>query len=346
MWQLPPMASPKLLRPLAVILATLLVITTLWRLRISVLEPLVPDDLPHDHAEAPSGNEETDWSRFAYVQYVTDDNYLCNSVMLFERLHSMHSKADRLLMYPDGISTAEDDTSLESKLVRKARDEYNVKLQPIQVQSRPSGDATWAESYTKLLAFNQTQYDRVLGLDSDSTILQPMDELFLLPSCPVAMPRAYWLDPNGRTMSSQLFVVEPSDFEFGRIMESISHAGGSEYDMEIFNELYKDSALIIPHRPYNLLTGEFRSESHTAYLGNSLEQWDPDRALSEAKYLHFSDWPVPKPWIKARPDVIQDKQPACQTVPEQPENCRNRDLWLGFYEDFARRRKAVCDIDV
>lgn len=31
---------------------------------------------------------------------------------------------------------------------------------------------TWAESYTKLLAFNQTEYDRVLSLDSDSTILQ------------------------------------------------------------------------------------------------------------------------------------------------------------------------------
>lgn len=137
------MASPKLLRPLAVILATLLVITTLWRLRINVLEPLVPDDLPHDHAEEPSEIDETNWSRFAYVQYVTDDNYLCNSVMLFERLHNMHSKADRLLMYPDDISTAEEDQSLESKLVRKARDEYNVKLQPIQVQSRPSGDGMY-----------------------------------------------------------------------------------------------------------------------------------------------------------------------------------------------------------
>lgn len=31
---------------------------------------------------------------------------------------------------------------------------------------------TWAESYTKLLPFNQTQYDRVLSLDSDSTVLQ------------------------------------------------------------------------------------------------------------------------------------------------------------------------------
>jgi len=53
---------------------------------------------------------------------------------------------------------------------------------------------TWSDSYTKLLAFNQTQYDRVLSLDSDSTVLKPMDELFLLPDCPVAMPRAYWLE--------------------------------------------------------------------------------------------------------------------------------------------------------
>lgn len=32
--------------------------------------------------------------------------------------------------------------------------------------------AIWAESFTKLLAFNQKQYDRVLSLDSDATILQ------------------------------------------------------------------------------------------------------------------------------------------------------------------------------
>lgn len=32
--------------------------------------------------------------------------------------------------------------------------------------------ATWADSFTKLLAFNQTQYDRVLSLDSDATLLQ------------------------------------------------------------------------------------------------------------------------------------------------------------------------------
>lgn len=30
----------------------------------------------------------------------------------------------------------------------------------------------WSKSYTKLLAFNLTDYDRVLHLDSDATVLQ------------------------------------------------------------------------------------------------------------------------------------------------------------------------------
>ena len=35
-----------------------------------------------------------------------------------------------------------------------------------------AAELTWAESYTKLLAFNQTQYERVLVLDSDATLLK------------------------------------------------------------------------------------------------------------------------------------------------------------------------------
>ena len=80
----------------------------------------------------------TDWSDFAYVQYVTNLPYLCNSVMLFESLHRLGSKADRLLMYPDEMNPSQD--NVEGKLLRKARDEYEAVLQPIEVQQRPSTD--------------------------------------------------------------------------------------------------------------------------------------------------------------------------------------------------------------
>lgn len=79
-------------------------------------------------------SDPVDWSGFAYVQYVTNTAYLCNSVMLFEILHRLGSKADRLMMFPKGFDLNDDDT--EAKLLLKARDEYGVKLKPIEVQRK------------------------------------------------------------------------------------------------------------------------------------------------------------------------------------------------------------------
>ncbi|CAJ2512639.1 Uu.00g007580.m01.CDS01 [Anthostomella pinea] len=281
------------------------------------------------------------WSRYAYTQYVTNAAYLCNSVMIFETLFRLKSKADRVMMYPATMmDPAETNpTGEDARLLVKARDVYKVKLVPVSVQSKAGADATWAESFTKLLAFNQTQYDRVLNVDSDATILQPMDELFLLPPSPVAMPRAYWLLPDEKTLSSQLMLVQPSEVEFNRIMRKIESADLSDYDMEIVNQLYADTAMILPHRPYDLLTGEFRGDDHQNYLGTDREEWDPVAVYNEAKYLHFSDWPVPKPWISMTESLREDKQPPCITSGGQ-EDCSARELWNGFYTDFSQRRSG------
>ncbi|EPS34287.1 putative UDP-GlcNAc: N-acetylglucosaminyltransferase [Penicillium oxalicum 114-2] len=334
-----PAIPAKALRVASLSIAVILTVVVFLRL---------PTRTGYDHSSfAVQPEKHVDWSRFAYIQYVTDTDYLCNSVMLFEALQRLGSKADRLMMYPEGFSVADGDDSRQAKLLRFARDKYGAKLNPIHVQSRDGGDRTWAESYTKLLAFNQTQYDRVLSLDSDSTVLQSMDELFLLPSCPVAMPRAYWLNPNDRVLSSQVVLIQPSKSEFDRIMTAINNAGSNEYDMEIVNDLYKDSALVLPHRPYDLLTGEFRSKTHEDYLGNSLEKWDPSAIFEEAKYLHFSDWPVPKPWIQAPEHVIEEKKPTCDFNPmtNKEDDCRALNIWLGVYEDFKKRRESICNTD-
>ena len=202
------------------------------------------------------------------------------------------------------------------------------------------GIETWAESFTKLLAFNQTQYSRVLSLDSDSVLLQHMDELFLLPPTPVAMPRAYWLYPETKVLSSQVMLVQPSTAEFERVMARVAEAKGNDYDMEIVNYLYGDSALVLPHRPYDLLSSEFREkpDAHARYLGNEGEEWDPVAVFAEAKFVHFSDWPVPKPWL----DISKtrgDKQPACFEK-GGVESCVEREMWNELYDEFRERRKV------
>ncbi|RAK98075.1 nucleotide-diphospho-sugar transferase [Aspergillus ibericus CBS 121593] len=322
--------SPRIVRVFFMVVSGLLGFATLLQLP----KPSTPHGSPPQHV---------DWSRFAYTQYATDRSYLCNSVMMFEALHRLGSKADRVLVYPSRFLMSESDRSPEARLLRYARDQYAVKLKPIEVILKGGGGAPWSKSYTKLLAFNHTEYDRVLNLDSDATLLQTMDELFLLPPAPVAMPMAYWFDPKDRVFTSGLMLIQPSTAEFNRVMDEINETPSDTYDMEIMNKFYGDSALVVPHRPYLLLTGEFRSQNHEAYLGDTGESWDADNILETTKYLHFSDWPLPKPWVAATQHVIEQTQPACEFDPTTGQHdCHVRELWLGIYKDFMVRRQGIC----
>ncbi|KAJ9416959.1 nucleotide-diphospho-sugar transferase [Fusarium oxysporum] len=289
--------------------------------------------------------KDVDWSRFAYTQYVTNSEYLCNSLMFFEALKRYGSRPDRVMMVPESMLEPEMVNSSDAYLLNKARDEYNVKLVPITIQTNWAGDATWADSYTKLLAFNQTKYNRVLSIDSDSLLLQAMDELFFLPDAPVAMPRAYWISPE-KILSSQLMLIQPSETEFSRIMERVQSVKSGEYDMEIVNQLYGDSALIFPHRRYDLLSGEFRNDKHAHYLGSELETWDPAAAYSEAKLIHFSDWPLPKPWKPLPEEDRLAAQPNCTRMTSGEEDCTTRIIWNSLYNDFRTKRKVCSTLPV
>ncbi|KAK5725934.1 hypothetical protein LTR15_004124 [Elasticomyces elasticus] len=283
--------------------------------------------------------QEVDWTQYAYAQYVTNDAYLCNSLMIFTSLRTLGVRADLLMMHLEDWSVGNDTVS--GRLLLQAV-ELGVRLAPVRVQHLEGGDSTWADSFTKLLAFNQTQYKRVLHLDSDGTVFSLMDELFFLPSAPVAMPRAYWLEEHTRVLSSQIVLIEPSAKEFDRILDSLQHRTSQQFDMEIVNDLYGDSCFIIPHRQYDLLTGELKPDDHSKYLGSSDETWDVQAIMNETKFVHFSDWPHPKPWLPASDEQRERAAPKCTVIRDGKLDCRNRDTWYWLYEDFLRRRLEVC----
>lgn len=175
--------SAHVLMRLAMALTILLLLANLASLqRYRLYESIQPETTSEgdeeelqnpDNGDKEGPTSDIDWHRFAYCQYVTNHAYLCNSLMIFESLNRFESKADRLMMYPEKWDIDEANPSPEAQLLLKARDEYNVNLLPIQVQHfAGKNDQTWADSFTKLLAFNQTQYERVLSLDSDATVLQ------------------------------------------------------------------------------------------------------------------------------------------------------------------------------
>ncbi|KAL7934209.1 nucleotide-diphospho-sugar transferase [Trichoderma chlorosporum] len=245
--------------------------------------------------------------------------------------------------------------SHDGEMMIKARDGYGVKLMPVEIQHRDTVDDTWANSYTKLLAFNLVQYERVIAIDADVTILKHMDELFHLPPCPVAMPRTYWLLDDAhhkRALSSHIMVIQPDKREFERIQKRIQLADKDEYDMELLNELYADTAMVLPHRPYALLSSEFRETEHHLYLGSETEEWDPVAVMNEAKTVHFSDFPVPKPWkvhlTTGDRDNIVNLEPKCgmkknaDDGDKKEKDCSGRDVWRELYADFRERKARVC----
>jgi hypothetical protein len=69
--------------------------------------------------------------------------------MIFEALYRLGSKADRLLMYPSDFLLSENDTSIEARLLRFARDEYAVKLKPINVIMQGGGGGKSSQLITK-----------------------------------------------------------------------------------------------------------------------------------------------------------------------------------------------------
>lgn len=198
------------------------------------------------------------------------------------------------------------------------------------------------------MAFSLTYYDRVIALDSDITLLQSLDDLFLLPQTPIAMPRAYWADSKPWPLTSMLMVIKPDEKELEQFKGRMAWGGNNmlvnahRFDMELVNERFEDSALVLPHRPYGLLTGEFRRKAHdhVAYLGDPSEKWDAEKAFKEAKLVHFSDWPLPKPWIMWPHQGLEEMQPDCGGSHEG--TCPERQIWKHLYDDFRHRRRDIC----
>ncbi|KAL6707334.1 hypothetical protein ACN47E_004113 [Coniothyrium glycines] len=275
--------------------------------------------------------------------------------MHLDALERLGSKADRVLFYPAQWDTRIDDAKdRNSQLLVLAREKYKAKLQPVdlltaQGHTNEKGfTGSQDTEVTKLMAFSLTYYDRVISLDGDSTLLQSIDELFSLPQTPIAMSRAYWAGSRPWPLSPGLMVIKPSLKEFEKFKWRIFQGGDDmlvsthRFDVELVNERFEDSALVLPHRPYALLTGEFRRHNHSPYLGDDNGTWDAEEIIKEAKLVHFNDWPLPPPWVMWPQKGLEEVQPKCGG--SHVGSCAERRIWKHLYDDFRRRRADVCKL--
>ncbi|KAH6985292.1 glycosyltransferase family 8 protein [Ilyonectria destructans] len=284
--------------------------------------------------------------RFAYAQYATDLDYLCNCAINFARLNQFGATYDKVLIFLEDWSSG---SSKEAVVMRKFRSAYpDVELRPFGLLSTSKGDATWRNSLTKFHAFALTDYTRILAFDSDSLVMQNMDHYFLAPLAPVAVPRAYWLDDDAgvgkQLVGSHIMLIEPNQDRYNQIIDEALASG--DFDMEIVNRMFGRSAMILPHRRLAMLSGELRATNHSKYLApDEGEEWNAMEEISRAYLVHFSDWPLPKPWKHRTQKQWEAALPICRDNDVETADrsrCVDRFMWSGLYEDYDNGKERYC----
>jgi alpha-N-acetylglucosamine transferase len=135
-----------------------------------------------------------DWSKYAYVLYATSSHHMCNSMMIFAELRKFNTRAQLVLLVKQEFLTQPDNFTYEHGVLTNFSREYDVKLKPTEL-IQMGGDSVniWLSSFTKLLVFNETEYERIIYMDSDALLLRDnFDELFFIPPCKMAVSTAYW----------------------------------------------------------------------------------------------------------------------------------------------------------
>ncbi|KAH8595601.1 hypothetical protein B0O99DRAFT_652061 [Bisporella sp. PMI_857] len=289
-----------------------------------------------------------DWNGLQYVQFVTTPESLCDSLMIWSKIEEIGSRGQRKMYYPsewDIEAKGKDDPNHVSIFLRQAVKLYYVNAIPLEALNEITlAKSIWGGPYTNLLAFNLTQYSRVLVIDPASVVQKNLDLLFLIPPAPIAMPFIYWGKTDRWHFSTQLMLIEPSAEYLSQVADGIKAAGPQEYVVDTLTKVFNRKIIKIPQRPFGLSSGEYRRETHHEYMDNRApNKWDPDRMLKEAAILHFSDYPIPKPWIQGSQELVNQYMPKCRRSEWfGGTNCRHRQVWLSLYSDYAEHRHTVC----
>lgn len=141
-------------------------------------------------------DEPINWNKYAYVNYATNVNYLCNGLLAFDALkNKFHTKAKLVMLIGDNIfDSSRNNQQHIQHLIKKLEllDTEQVIIKNVSSIVKQE-ETSWQESLTKLYLFDLVEYERVIYFDNDSILNGNMDELFFLPEhIKFAAPLAYW----------------------------------------------------------------------------------------------------------------------------------------------------------
>ena len=200
-------------------------------------------------------------------------------------------------------SDTNDDDRHIAFLLDQARD-LGVHFHAYEPIKTEEANGFYLDVNNKFSVFNLTDYDRIIYMDSDALAYNHFDDLFTLPSTPLAIPRAYWYQESNY-LTSAFMIIEPSAFLHQKVIDRLpggpDHVSGHVLDMDVVNDLAAGWAMLLPHRGLFMLSNDLRDgeddPGHQRYLRASQSglKWDAEKEFSSVRLFHFSE-KGPKQW--------------------------------------------------
>jgi glycogenin glucosyltransferase len=158
------------------------------------------------------------------------DEYVPGAEVLGRSLINTDTDVPRLVLTTSDVSEG-----ARRRLTRQGWEIRDVERIP-----SPDGQARmfsrFAHTFTKLRAWELSDYDRVVILDSDTAVVRNVDELFARPSF-AAAPDFFLPD----RFNSGVMVIQPSRKTFGRMMQALANSGTYDGgDQGFLNSFYPD----------------------------------------------------------------------------------------------------------
>jgi alpha-N-acetylglucosamine transferase len=216
----------------------------------------------------------------AYVTTLCNgDGYLPGVLVLGRSLEATGTQADRVVMVtPDVTTDAREELAKRGWAVRLVDPVANPSLDKMLYPR-------FETVFTKLCAWQLSDYERVVLLDADTLVLQNVDDLFDRPGF-AAAPDFFMPD----RFNSGVMVLEPSQDVFDRMLAALKQHGSYDGgDQGFLNEFLGDwYAMPVENRlpvGYNMANFIYQFMRAHPHVKATLEK--------NAKIIHFL---VQKPW--------------------------------------------------
>ncbi|KAI8367102.1 nucleotide-diphospho-sugar transferase [Blakeslea trispora] len=210
----------------------------------------------------------------AYVTFLCDDVMAEASEVLVYSLNQTKTQHDIVVLVLEEVSQQSRDRleHLGAKIISVDQ----IKYPWISAAAKKKG-YNKACRYSKLNLWNLTQYAKVVFLDADTMVVQPLDELFDYPEFSAVVD-------IGGVLNTGVFVAEPKEETFKDIMSTYLNAPSyNQGDQGFLNYYFNKTTHPLPGN-YNILV----KFTHFSTLARSFI------ANKKAKVLHFTS--ETKPW--------------------------------------------------